>query len=201
MNQTVAEALVPASRDASPDDAAQRLELYRMMVASSENLVNRRQGLNTFFLTLHGALITAVGFLLGSAIDLGFRSFGLAGITVVGFLFATAWKNLLVSFGQLNTGKFAVINEIEKNLPVAIYTAEWVALGEGKDPKLYRSFTEREVWVPQAFRAVYVTGFSALLLWVLASYGPVGVAWVFESYGPFVGLLGRALGQFLLSLL
>jgi hypothetical protein len=149
-----------------------------MMVASSESLVNRRQGLNTFFLTLHGVIVTAVGFLLGSGFDYGLRSIGLAGVTVVGCLLAWAWHSLLVSFGQLNKGKFAVINELERHLPAAIYTAEWVALGQGADPKLYRSFTEREVWVPRVLLAAYGIALLALLVTMSAIHGPALVQYL-----------------------
>ena len=87
---SVSDALFPHDRRHRKADRAQELELYRMMVASSESLVNRRQGLNTFFLTLHGVIVTAVGFLLGSGIDSGLRSVGLAGVTIVGALLAWA---------------------------------------------------------------------------------------------------------------
>lgn len=175
---SLSDALFPNGRRSKKADRAQELELYRMMVASSESLVTRRQGLNTFFLTLHGVIITAVGFLLGSGIDSGLRSVGLAGVTIVGALLAWAWHSLLVSFGQLNKGKFAVINEMERRLPAAIYTAEWVALGEGKDPKLYRSFTEREVWVPRVLLVAYGVAFAALLVSLAVAHGPGLIAWV-----------------------
>lgn len=74
---------------------------------------------------------------------------------------------LLVSFGQLNTGKFAVINELEKYLAAAVYSAEWVALGEGKDPRKYRSFTKREVWVPRVFVTAYLFAFVVQVLVLL----------------------------------
>ncbi len=46
---------------------------------------------------------------------------GLLVLTITGGILAGAWRSLLLSFGQLNTGKFAVINRIERLLPVAIY--------------------------------------------------------------------------------
>lgn len=174
------DSLYPSGRDKEEGDQAGRLELYRIMVASSESLVNRRQGLNTFFLTLHGVILTAVGFLLGSAIDSGLRSVGLAGVTIVGTLLAWAWHSLLVSFGQLNKGKFAVINQLERNLPAAIYTAEWVALGEGKNPDLYRSFTDREVWVPRVLVAAYAIAFCAVVISMTVTQFPAAIAWLNE---------------------
>ena len=106
--------------------------------------------------------------MLGGTIDAQLQTAGLMALTVAGLILALAWRSLLVSFGQLNTGKFEVINELEKLLPAAIYSAEWIALGEGKDPKKYRSFTAREVWVPTVFFVIYCVSAIALLLNLLS---------------------------------
>jgi hypothetical protein len=131
-------------------------ELYKIMVASSEALVGRRQGVNTFFLTINGALLTAAGLVLSNGNDTRVQAGGLLVLTVTGAILAGAWRSLLRSFGQLNTGKFAVINRIEKLFPVAIFDAEWKALKKGQDPKTYRTFSSREVWPPEVFIGVYV---------------------------------------------
>jgi hypothetical protein len=69
-----------------------------------------------------------------------------------------------MSFGQLNRGKFQVINTLERYLKTAIYAAEWEALGRGEDPKVYRSFTSREIWVPNALLALHILAALAALL-------------------------------------
>jgi hypothetical protein len=143
-----------------------------MMVASSEALVARRQGVNTFFLTANGALLTGIGLVLQGG---GTRRLVAGGILVLGLtggLLAYAWKSLLISFGQLNTGKFAVINRLEQELPAAIYTAEWKALGEGKNADLYRSFTSREVWAPWGALAIYFVVVVASLAVVAGWWRP-----------------------------
>ena len=131
------------------------IELYKVMVASSEALVARRQGVNTFFLTLNGVIFTALGLVVGKGLVSYLEAFGLIGLSVTGGILALAWRGLLVSFSQLNTGKFAVINRIEAFLPAAVYAGEWVALGEGKRPDLYKSSTSRELWTPVTFFVVY----------------------------------------------
>ena len=42
-----------------------------------------------------------------------------------------SWKNLIDNYGKLNTGKFKVIQKLERSLDARIFTAEWVALGKG----------------------------------------------------------------------
>jgi len=153
-------------------DPARRSEvfdLYKIMVASSEGLVARRQGVNTFFLTINGAVLTAAGLILGKGSDQRLQAAGISILTITGIILSMAWLSLIRSFGQLNTGKFAVINRIESIFPVKIFDAEWKALGEGKDPRLYRPFTKREVWPPKVFLAVYsistLLGLAVALGW------------------------------------
>ena len=147
------------------EDHAQALDLYKMMVGTSEALVARRQSVNTFFLTATGVLLTALGWMVGGGAAILAKQASLVLIGFTGFAFALSWRSLLISFGQLNRGKFHVINRIEQELSVAPFDAEWLALEEGRNPKVYRSFTSREVWVPMAFMVVY----GALAL--------AGVAW------------------------
>lgn len=118
-------------------------------------MVGRRQGVNTFFLTINGALLTAAGLILANGSDARVRALGLLVLSLTGMILSAAWHSLLLSFGQLNNGKFAVINRIEKELPAAVYDAEWKALKEGADPETYRTFTSREVWTPKTFSIVF----------------------------------------------
>ena len=60
------------------------------------------------------------------------------------------------SYRQLNSGKYKVVHLLEQMLPVAPYDAEWVALGEGRDKKLYRPLTRVEKWVPRCFALLYI---------------------------------------------
>lgn len=44
---------------------------------------------------------------------------------------------------------------IEARLPIAPYAAEWQAVGEGKNPKLYKPFSDIEMWIPRIFMLAY----------------------------------------------
>lgn len=148
--------LFPHGVPTDAKDIDRMFELYKIMVASSEALVGRRQGVNTFFLSINGAILTAAGLILGTGNDGQVKAAGLMILAVTGAILAGAWNSLLLSFGQLNAGKFEVINRIEKLFPVAIFEAEWNALKEGKDPKTYRTFSSREVWPPRTLLGLYL---------------------------------------------
>lgn len=149
--------LFPSGVPKDAESKLQTLELYKIMVQSSESLVNRRQAVNTFFLTMNGAILTALGLIVQNAG--GQQLLGGVGVFVValtGALLCVAWRSLIISFGQLNRGKFKVINTIEQHFAVSIYAAEWEALGRGENPKIYRAFTSREIWVPTTLLVLHL---------------------------------------------
>lgn len=140
----------------SAEDRQEVLELYKIMVASSEALVSRRLAVNTLFLTVNGVLLTAVGLFVRSGGNMRLQAGAVAATAVAGCVLAYAWSTLLRSFGQLNTGKFAVIHRLEGHLAAAIYAGEWEALERGENPKVYRTFTSREIALPIVLFAAYL---------------------------------------------
>ena len=157
--------LFPSGPPDGDADTKQALDLYKIMVDSSEGLVSRRQSVNTFFLTMNGALLTASGIIVQSSGGNRLSGLGVAVLAVAGAILCAAWRSLITSCGQLNRGKFQVINTIERYLKAAIYAAEWEALGRGENPKIYRSFTSREIWVPTALLVLHLlTAVAAVLV-------------------------------------
>ena len=132
-------------------DDKDTLELYKIMLESSESLIQRRQKTNAFFITVIGSLLAIAGLLVKTgAINSG--SIGiLYGFSVVGLLLCNSWHNLIDNYGKLNKAKFDVILRLETELGAQIYSAEWVALGKGLRPKKYKSFTSTEKNVPLYF--------------------------------------------------
>lgn len=126
-NPDFIEVLFPKGPPGEESSVQKAFDLYKIMVDSSERLVSRRQGVNTFFLTINGALLTASGLIVQSAGDQRLGGLGIAVLALAGVILCAAWRSLIRSFGQLNTGKFKVINTIERYFPAAIYAAEWEA--------------------------------------------------------------------------
>lgn len=174
---SIVEVLFPHGPPNSSSDSGV-IDLYKMMVDSSERLVGRRQAVNTFFLTINGALLTAFGVIVQSTGDERLSATGIVVLAIAGAVLSLAWRSLIKSFGQLNSGKFRVINTLERYLPAAIYEAEWEALGRGENPDVYRSFTSREIWVPNALLTIHVA--TAIVGFLVAvgciSFGLVGSA-------------------------
>jgi hypothetical protein len=132
------------------------LEQYKLFVDTEEKLVARRQNVNTFFLSLNTLLLAALGIVAKEAIKMQLALIGVLAISLAGFLLCIAWYKLVHSYRQLNAGKFAIIHLLEEYLPAALFKAEWIALGEGRDKKKYTPFTKTEAIIPFVFVALYV---------------------------------------------
>ena len=130
-------------------------EQYRLFVDSSEKLVARRQTVNTFFLSINALLLSAAGFIVKDVPQEGASFAGVLALGLAGILLCIAWRTLVRSYSQLNTGKFAVIHALEQHLPAALFKAEWHALGEGRDKKKYIPFTKTEARIPFVFAVLY----------------------------------------------
>ena len=157
-------------------------EQYKMFVDTSENLVARRQTANRFFFSANALTMSAIGVgisLIGDGDRLELIVLGIFVLSVAGVLFCIAWRRLIQSFAQLNEGKFKVIHEIEKILPVALFTAEWYVLGEGKNPERYKSSTSTEKIVPMVLMVFYV---------IVAAIAVVFAVGVLPCFGQIMGI-------------
>lgn len=146
------------------------LELYKIMVDTSENLVMRRQRTNAFFITIIGSLSALAGILVnqGPAIESNTSLYLI--LSVAAYILCRSWGRQIDNYGKLNNGKFAVILELEKQMPARVFDAEWIALGNGIRPEKYKSFTETEKQVPRLFS--YLLSILILILsWNLIPSG------------------------------
>ena len=140
----------------SPDNYGKQysehvIEIYKLYVEMADRISTRRQAANSFFLTINSAIVALVGYVNTIAeSDKGTALFYTL-VAFAGMILSYLWYRLVLSYKQLNSGKFKVIHAIEKMLPICPYDAEWRVLGRGKDPHLYKRFTHIEIVVPWVF--------------------------------------------------
>ncbi len=129
-------------------------EQYKLYVESVEKTSDRRQHANNYFITINTALISLIG--LSFQIKIFENLAGVKSVlALVGIIICIVFWYLIRSYKQLNTGKFAVIHEIEKHLPLALYKYEWEVLGKGEDNKKYYPFSHIELIIPWVFGIIY----------------------------------------------
>jgi len=145
-------------------DGDSTLDLYKLMIESSENLIQRRQKTNAFFITVIGSLLTIAGLMVKTGALRADTIWLFYAFSIVGLLLCNSWRNLIDNYGKLNKAKFDVILRIEQDLDAQIFAAEWISLGKGLRPSKYRPFTSTEKNVPLYF---------GLLIFVLTIFAEV----------------------------
>jgi hypothetical protein len=95
------------------------LRQYELMINSSIQLTSWRQSTNNYFLTVNTVLLAIATYLLTLSSTTGI-AIGLAGIAI-----AILWHATIKYYKSLNKAKFMVIEEIEKQLPIAMFQMEY----------------------------------------------------------------------------
>ena len=159
----------------SADEFKATVDIYKMLVDMADKVSQRRQTANGFYLSVNTALIGA-GVYVSSADGGAVNTMLLA---IAGWLVSLYWIRNIETYKDLNAGKFAVINEIEKSLPLAPYAAEWAVLQRGEQKRAdqsfwrkrnplrskYRPFHEVEIAVPLVFVLLHAVQLARLVKW------------------------------------
>lgn len=154
---TVSENILNAKNDQQPskepsfEEKRLLLEQYKIMIDTSEKLMERRQSMVNLYITICTALIAFIGasfafgdLLITSVITL------LTGVMTI--ILCYNWRSSLGSYELNNEGKFEVINQIEKHLPADMFECEY----RYNKMKGIRSYSTREKMLPVIFMFVGV---------------------------------------------
>ena len=138
------------------------LEIYQAYLEMTDRISSRRQTTNSFFLSINTAIIGFVGYIqFGAEKSSNFYYL----VSIAGMILCYMWYRLVKSYKHINSGKFKIIHEIEQNLPISPYDAEWEILGRGKEPKIYLPFTNVEMRVPWVFFGLHLFVFISSIPW------------------------------------
>tara|TARA_E500000318_G_scaffold111893_1_gene132430 strand:+ start:18570 stop:19403 length:834 start_codon:yes stop_codon:yes gene_type:complete len=133
-------------------DQKLKLEQYKIMVNSTEKVTDQRLKVNNLFFTVTSSMLS-IGFILAKAFE--FSTLGVIGMlfmTIMALIVSFFWAKLINSYGTLNTGKFTVIDKIEKQLRSNMFEDEWEILKEiGYEPN-----SKTEIKVIKRFRIFIV---------------------------------------------
>lgn len=125
------------------------VEQYKHYAEMADNVSARRSQANTFYITVLSGLLAVLAFaadkIPGEAQFTAFLAVGLLGIVL-----CVVWYINLEAYRQLNSGKYKVIQEMEKELPFPSYTREWeiVNMVDGANLPRYTRLTWVEKIVP-----------------------------------------------------
>lgn len=130
-------------------DRALKIEQYKIMVGSTEKVTDSRLKVNNLFFTITSTILS-VSFILVKTYN--FKIISIVAtiiLTFLAFITTLFWEKLITAYGKLNTGKFKLIDRIEKELRTNMFEEEWKILT--KEIR-YQSNTETEKRVIKSFR-------------------------------------------------
>lgn len=131
------------------EDRQLLLEQYKIMVGSTEKVIDQRMRVNNLFFTVTSSILS-ISVVVGKAFEFSVvGAVGMLLLSLMAFLVTFLWEKLVRSYGKLNTGKFTVIDQIEKQLRTNMFEHEWQVL---KQKIGYESNTETEAKVVGMFR-------------------------------------------------
>lgn len=143
------------------------LEQYKFFAKTADDITVRRLQTNKFYLAILLGLFTIAGFLNKNGltgITILDRDVILILISIIGMALSTIWYINIESFKLLNTAKFKVILQMEKELPCQCFGKEWeYRIGEDES-KAYPIFTKIEKFLPIMMGIIY---FMVLLVALL----------------------------------
>lgn len=130
------------------------MEQYKLYVEMLDRTSERRQQVNSFFLSINTGACAIIGYLFSKEASEQARMF-IWFTPLAGILISYFWSQLIKSYRHLSAAKFKIILQIEERLPLSLFKAEWLALREARDPNVYTPVTQLETWVPRSFIVMY----------------------------------------------
>jgi hypothetical protein len=138
-----------------------KFAMFELYLATAEKVSDRRAQANSWMLSVNSAIVALYGYLQSDKMAVGATQKGvwLWAIPAAGAIVSLAWAALLASYRELNRAKFAVLTEIEADLPVSPLTRERRIYKE----RARRSFSQIESLIPACFALLYIIMLVAAL--------------------------------------
>ena len=136
------------------------LEQYKLYVEMADRVSQRRDQSNRFYVTILSALAAIVVVItrFGIPVDGVSSNVVFFAIGVFGFALSVVWQFNIRSYRTLNSAKFDIINDLEKQLPYPGYSEECEILSNPPPGRSqYRQLTRVEQFVPAIFMVLFVT--------------------------------------------
>ncbi len=129
------------------------VDQYKTYVDTTLNVSNRRLNNNRFYVVLLSGTLAVVSVLAETQI---IEEAGLLLAGLLGLALCILWYLSIISYKQLNKGKYQVVIEMEEELPFAPFRREWEILDEGDDWKTYITHTRVERKIPGVLAIPYL---------------------------------------------
>lgn len=138
------------------EEKALLFEQYKMAVTSTERVSDARANANKFYLSVNSVIAGGILFYDQRVESLPVQTVIVA--TIFGLIICLTWFFALLDYKSLNSAKFKVIHDMEKELPVQFFKREWEILNTRKPwYQKYKYLSKVERMLPATFAVLYVT--------------------------------------------
>jgi hypothetical protein len=134
---------------------------YKIAVEMADKISQRRENINKFFLSINSILFALIS--SNNSFILSYHFF----ILILWILFSIIWIISISNYRKLNSVKYKIICEIEKKLPIKIYTDEWKEL---KLDTSYKTLTSIEKIIPILFIIFFLLLLIIKYFFVIKNY-------------------------------
>jgi hypothetical protein len=144
------------------DGKDSKMAMFEVYLATAEKVSDRRAQANSWMLSVNSAIVALYGYLQSDklAVSAAQKMIWPWAIPAAGAIVCLAWWALLKSFRELNRAKFAVLAELEADLPASPITREREIYKEhGR-----RSLSQVEGLIPGCFGLLYIIMLVGALL-------------------------------------
>jgi len=139
---------------ASSDEISPELiDQYTAYVNTTLDVSNRRLRNNRFYVLLLSGTLAVISVLANTEI---IQEFGLLLAGSLGLTLCILWYLSIISYKQLNSGKYRVIEEMEEDLPFDPFGREWEILDRGENWGTYITHTRVERKIPGVLALPYL---------------------------------------------
>src|ERR1700722_19369768 len=146
------------------DACGSKFAIFELYLATAEKVTDRRALANSWMLSVNSAIVALYGYLQSDKLAVDQK--WLWAIPAAGAIVCVAWMALLSSYRKLGSAKFAVIAELEADLPAAPFTRErQIYKKDGR-----RAMSRIEISIPACFVVLYGIMFFASVIYGHAPY-------------------------------
>ena len=137
------------------------LEIYKLHAELADRVSQRREEANRLYVSLLSGFLVFLAALLRFGSGEMATSALLLFSGIIGMSISGSWYIVIRSYRQLNTGKFAALDELEQKLDYPFFRREWELLERGRNRNRYWKLTVVETFLPTIFFLLF---FSFLLI-------------------------------------
>ena len=137
------------------------LEIYKLHAELADRVSQRREEANRLYASLLSGFLVFLAALLRFGSGEMATSALLLFSGIIGMSISGSWYIVIRSYRQLNTGKFAALDELEQKLDYPFFRREWELLERGRNRNRYWKLTVVETFLPTIFFLLF---FSFLLI-------------------------------------